>query len=229
MPRTQVSHDPHHVSSAIVSQATRYDLKCICYRSVGILSGALDSLCLVFQPSCHLHLCGTAARQKERVHDNVPGYAECILKVALHFVQHILGRTAQNNCACLWILALHQEGEVLVAYLLHSEEAAPGSHRSLCQLLCAVDNVGAADFGNPRVVSFSQASDDRDVCLQQEVLCQVRDTLLSDHKVWLDSYHVIAKLLHLLFFLLEELLPVLLLGNLYVGLTFALLVFKWAI
>jgi hypothetical protein len=45
----------------------------------------------------------------------------------IHFIQHVLRRSAQHNSARLRVFALHQIGEVLVANFANVEQAAAGA------------------------------------------------------------------------------------------------------
>src|SRR4051794_12639167 len=72
------------------------------------------------------HFDGTTAGGQTGVEDNVAGNGHGVLQVALNLVQDILGRTAQQNCAGLRVLALAHECEVLVTNLLNLEQTAAG-------------------------------------------------------------------------------------------------------
>mmetsp|Transcript_96815 Transcript_96815/g.260329 ORF Transcript_96815/g.260329 Transcript_96815/m.260329 type:complete len:299 (+) Transcript_96815:355-1251(+) len=229
MPGAEVRHHPHDVGTAIVGQAPGDDLQSVRDGPVGKLPRARDRLGLLLEPGRQLHLRGAAAWQHPGLQDDVPRHAKRILQVALHLVEHVSGGAAEDDRAGLGVLALRHEGEVLVADLLDLKQAALGSNGRLGQLLGAVADRRAGDAGDAVVVRLADAADHGDVRLEQEVLRQVGDTLLCDHKVRLDLDDVFAHLLHLILFLLQQLLPIGFLGDLDVGLALALLVLQRAI
>mmetsp|Transcript_12294 Transcript_12294/g.31601 ORF Transcript_12294/g.31601 Transcript_12294/m.31601 type:complete len:266 (+) Transcript_12294:325-1122(+) len=229
MASAQVSHHAHDVSTAVVGQATRDDLQGVCNGTISILSGALDRLCLLLQSDGQLHLRSAATWQQPGLQHDVAGDAEGVREVPLHLVQHIARGTAQDDGASLGLLAFRQIREVLLADLMDLEEAALGADHALRQLFGAVADLGTCDAGDAVVVRLPNAADARDVGLEQEMLRQVRDTLLGDDQVRLHLDDVLADPLHLLFLLHEQFLPVRLLRDLYVGLALALLVLERAV
>ena len=52
-----------------------------------------------------------------------------------YLIEHILGGTAQQDGAGLGFLAIHDEGEELIANLLHLKETRPGANVALFDLL----------------------------------------------------------------------------------------------
>mmetsp|Transcript_76262 Transcript_76262/g.123249 ORF Transcript_76262/g.123249 Transcript_76262/m.123249 type:complete len:388 (+) Transcript_76262:451-1614(+) len=229
MARPQVSHHPHHVGAAVVRQTARDDLQSLRHRAVGVLAAALDGLGLLFQARGQLHLGGATAWQEPGLHDDVASHVEGVLEVALDLVEHVPGGAPQEHRAGLGILALRQEGEVLLPELLDLEHAALGAHHALGELLRAIANVSTCHTSNAVVVSLADAADAGDTALEQEVLGQVGDALLRDHQVRLHLQDIFTDLLHLLFLLHEQLLPVRLLGDLDVCLALSLLVLQGAV
>ena len=64
---------------------------------------------------------GAAAGHQERVDADVSGDVDGVLEVALNLVEDILGGPAEQNGAGLGVLALLDEGEVLVTDLTDLE------------------------------------------------------------------------------------------------------------
>lgn len=95
------------------------------------------------------------------------------MEVALDLVEHVLRRTPEENRAGLGVLALGEEGEVLVANLLDLEEAALRADVGLLDVLDAVDDGGARGAGDAVVVRLSDATESRDVGLDEVMLRKI--------------------------------------------------------
>lgn len=108
--------------------------------------------------------------------DNVPSHRHGVLKIPLNLVQDILGRSSQQDCACLGLLALPEESEVLVADLLDFKQSALGTNIRLLEILHTVHDRCAGGAGNSVVVRLSHAANSRDVVLDQEVLSEIWET-----------------------------------------------------
>jgi hypothetical protein len=79
------------------------------------------------------------------------------------------------------------------------------------------------------VVSLSQATDSCDAGLNQEMLRQIGDTLFREDNVRLQTDQIVADLLDIFFFQLQNPRKVLLVGDLNVSLTFGLFIFEIAV
>jgi len=115
-----------------------------------------------------------------------------VAQVALDLVEHVLGRAAQQDGTRLGCLAVDHPGKVLVADLLHLEEAAARADVLLGELGGTVDDGGAARARDAVVVRLAHAADDGDVGLEQVVLRQVGDSLLGDDQVRLELDDLVA-------------------------------------
>ena len=82
--------------------------------------------------------------------EDVSGHVHCVVKVPLDFVQNVLAGAAQQNGARLGILALLNEGEILIADFANLEETGLGSDVRLCDLVGSVDDGGTAGPGTCR-------------------------------------------------------------------------------
>ncbi len=70
-----------------------------------------------------------------------------------------------------------------------------------------MDNGSAAGPGNTVVVCLAQSSDGADASLGEEVHSQIAQALLCDHDIWLVLSDVLAQVLNVVLFQLEELRP----------------------
>lgn len=116
------------------------------------------------------HLGRATTGRKSRVEEHVPRHGHRIGEVPVDLVQDVLGRPAEEDRARLGLLALGEEGEVLVADLLDVEQPALGADVRLAQVLDPVDDRSADGARDPVVVRFAHAADGRDVRLVEEVL-----------------------------------------------------------
>merc|ERR1711990_81788 len=193
------------------------------------LDNTFQGLCLLSEQVSHFHLCGTSARHQCRLLVQVPCHIQSILQVPLHLVQDVLASPAEKDGASFWVLALLNEGEVLVSNLPDLKETSPSSNVLLSDLICPVDDCRPAGASNPQVVRLSQSPDRRDACFVEEVLSQVRDALLGDHQVWLEGGDLVTDLLDVCLLLLQDLAEVTLVHDLNVGLGLSFLVLKVAV
>jgi len=96
-------------------------------------------------------------------------HLERVVQVPLNLVQNVFRGAPEHDSAGFWVLALCEEGKVLVANLLDLEEAALGADVFLFQLFRPVDNGGANCLCNSVVVCLLYPSDDRNSLLGEEV------------------------------------------------------------
>ena len=176
-----------------------------------------------------MHLKSTTSWHELGVLDNVSSNSKSIGEVSLDLVEHILGSSSEDDGASLWVFALSKETEIIVSNLVNLEEATFSSDVGLLDLLWSVDNGGTSDSGDSVVIGLSDSTHDRDVLLHQEVLGNVRDSLLGDDDVGLDTHNVLAHTEDLSLFHGKGLLKVVFLGELHVGHGLSLLVLKRAI
>lgn len=105
--------------------------------------------------------------------EHVACHAHGVVQVALDLVEHVLRRTPEEYRASLGVLALGQEGEVLVADLLDLEQAALRADVGLLDVVDAVDDSGTRGAGNTVVVRLPDTAKSRDVGLDEVVLRQI--------------------------------------------------------
>ena len=113
-----------------------------------------------------LHFNGAAPRYQLGLEEDVPGDVDGVLEVALDLVQDVLGGAPEQDGAGLGVLALLDEGEVLVADLPDLEETRAQPDVLLGDLVGPVHDGGAAGPGHSQVVGLSEPSDHGDVGLQ---------------------------------------------------------------
>jgi hypothetical protein len=167
------------------------------------------------------------------------------VQVALDLIQDILRGAAEQDSACLGVLAFCEVGEVLVAKFGNLEQTALCTDIRRGRSEDRVDNGGTGGSCDTVVVRLADAANGCDVGLDEVVLgkiyltlvvpCTVHkkeltaNTLLRDDKIGLQSNDGIAHSLDLLLLDLQYPVPVLLFADLDVCLTLALLVFERAI
>lgn len=169
----QVRQHPHGAAARVLDQRPGDNLEGLGHGAVRPLRHALDALGLLLQPHRHGHLGRAAAGRQPRVEDDVARHAHGVVQVALDLVEHVLGGPAEEDGAGLGVIALGQEGEVLVADLLDLEEAALRADVGLLELLDAVDDGGARGAGDTVVVRLADAAEGGDVGLDEVVLRKV--------------------------------------------------------
>ena len=118
---TKHGHRSDDVGAAVLGQSLGDDFQRSGDVPVGQLTDAVDLVGLLLQVVADLHLDGAAAGHQERVDADVSGDVDGVLEVALHLVEDILGSPAEENGAGLGVLALLDEGEVLVTDLTDLE------------------------------------------------------------------------------------------------------------
>ena len=161
--------------------------------------------------------------------NHVPGHAQRVVEVALHFVQDVPRRAAEDDGARLGLLAVDEEGEVLLAQLLHLEQTGTGADVLLLELLDAVYDGGAGGSRDAVVIRLSHPSKRGDARFAEVVRGEVAEALLGDHNVGLERGDLRAHALDPVLLHLEQHRPVLLLGDLDVGLVLTLLVLEGAV
>ena len=118
---------------------------------------------------------------------------------------------------------------LLITDLAHFKESAHGSHVALLDFLRTVHDRSTHSLGDAIVVRLAHAADCGDASLAQVVLREVRDTLFGNDEVGLVRDNVGANLGDILFLLPKEHIPIFLVSQLDVCLTFALLVLERAV
>merc|ERR1712007_74650 len=97
-----------------------------------------------------------------RIHDNIPGNIHGILEVPLNFHQDIFASPPEENCAGFGVLALREEGKVLITELLDLEESALSANITLLQLFSPVDDLSSNCTRNTVHVTLTQAANSTD-------------------------------------------------------------------
>jgi hypothetical protein len=108
----QFSQYPDGISSTVLYEGPWDDLESIGNCSEGRTSDSLQSLTLLSKSDTDGHLSRTSTRSERWVENDVPGDRHGIGKVPVDLVQDILGRSSEQDGACLGGLAFRQEGEV---------------------------------------------------------------------------------------------------------------------
>ena len=116
------------------------------------------------------HFASATARHQERLDHDIARHIHGVLKVALHFVEHVLARASQYDRARLGIRALLDVGVVFLAYLADLEEATARADVFFADLVRSIDDGGAARARHSIIVGFAKTSQRRDVSFQQVVL-----------------------------------------------------------
>mmetsp|Transcript_17104 Transcript_17104/g.49578 ORF Transcript_17104/g.49578 Transcript_17104/m.49578 type:complete len:482 (+) Transcript_17104:407-1852(+) len=225
----QFRDDAHNVAAAVLCEGARDHLESLRRRLVGPLERPLHALGLLREADAEGHLARAAPRHEHGCLVNVARDAHGVQEVALHLVEHVLGRAAQEDGARLRVLAVHEEGEVLLPDLGHLEEAAARAHVRLFNLLWAVHDGGSAGAGDAVVVRLAHAAEHGDARLDEEVLREVGHALLRHDDVGLDGDDVAADACDPVLLLLEERLPLRLVRELHGGGGLVLLVLEGAV
>ena len=119
-----------------------------------------------------------------------------------------------KDSARIRLLAVRQEGKVLITNLLDVEIPASCPDICLSQVLNSIDDGRAECASYPVVVRFPHASNCGDDGFQKEMLCEVRNALLGEDEVGLELDNLLAYGLDLLLFGLQDACPVLFLRDL---------------
>mmetsp|Transcript_31604 Transcript_31604/g.60794 ORF Transcript_31604/g.60794 Transcript_31604/m.60794 type:complete len:698 (+) Transcript_31604:198-2291(+) len=225
----QLSQHADDVGAAVLEERARDHLEGGASGAVGVGDSGLDALRIVGEVVRQRHLRRASAGQEPRVEVDGAQRVHRIAEVALHLVEHVLARPTQHDRARLWLLAVDEKGEKLVAHLRNLKQAAARANVLWLDLGDAVDDGGAARARDTVVVRLAHAADARNVGLDEVVLREVGDALLSDDDVDAGGNDVAAHLLDRLFFDPQQLLPRLVVGHLDRGGALVLLVLKRAV
>jgi len=215
---SKLGHGSHDVGTTVLSKGAGNDFECASKSLEGPLHAALNVLRVLGKSAGEFHLDGTTTGNELGVEHNVTCNTKSVVKVALNFVEDILRGSSEDDRASLGCLALSHEGEILVSDFLNLEEAAVSADIGILELLGSVGNSGTRDTGNSVVVGLTDTSDDSAVSVfHEEVLSSVRDSLLGDDNIRLDSEDVFAHLADFLLFHVKCLLEIVFLCELHVG------------
>jgi hypothetical protein len=173
MLRAQLGQDLNRAVSRVLNDGAGNDFHRLSDGLIGPLCNAFNQLRPPLQPDGNGHLGCTTSRAQLGVPDNVPGNTHRIVQVALNLVQDVLGGAAEEDCACLGVLALCEVGEVLVTELGDFEKTALGANVGGSGSKDRVDNGGASCAGDTVVVCFANTADGCDVGLDEVVLCEI--------------------------------------------------------
>mmetsp|Transcript_21914 Transcript_21914/g.35184 ORF Transcript_21914/g.35184 Transcript_21914/m.35184 type:complete len:486 (+) Transcript_21914:126-1583(+) len=225
MLRAQFRQHLNRLLTAILNQSTWNDLQSIGHRTVRIRHTTIDLVGQLIEFHAHRHLGGSSTRQYLGIQHDISSDTHSVLQIAVHFLQHILGATAQHNRARLGLLAFMEKGKRFIGDLLHAVLAALGADISLRQQIHSMSNGSSTAFGQPRVVRLAHSAQHSHSSLHQVMLRQITAALLGDHDVWLQRDELLAKVANVVLFELQVFLKVLLLRDLDVRLRFALVIF----
>lgn len=107
------------------------------------------------------------------------------MEVPLHLIEHVLGRTPQQDSTGRRTLTFQEVSEIVITQLPDFEQMALRTNISLLDLLRSIHNLRAGHSSNPHVVGLTDTTDAGDVALEEEMLGEVGDTLLGDDDVGL--------------------------------------------
>lgn len=96
-----------------------------------------------------------------------------VLKVALNFVEDILGRTAKEDCASFGLGALGNESKVLITNFLYLKETTSCSNVGLSNIIDTIHDGGAGSACDTVVISLANTAKSSDVALEEVVLGEV--------------------------------------------------------
>lgn len=96
-----------------------------------------------------------------------------VLKVALDFVEDILGGAAEENCTGFGIGTLGNEGKVLVTNFLNLKETTPGPNVRFGNIINTIHDGGTGSARDTVVVSLADTAESSDVALKEVVLSEV--------------------------------------------------------
>lgn len=95
------------------------------------------------------------------------------MEVSLDLIQNIFRRPAQQDRACLGILALCQEGEVFITDLRNLEEPTMGTDVGGCCGENGVDDCCTSCTSNAVVVRLADTANSSDIVFDEEMLCEI--------------------------------------------------------
>lgn len=96
-----------------------------------------------------------------------------VLKVALNFVEDILGGTTEEDCASFGLGALSNESKVLITNFLYFKETTSGSNVGLGNIIDTIHDGGAGSACDTVVISLANTAKSSDVALEEIVLGEV--------------------------------------------------------
>lgn len=175
----QVRQHTHRACACILDQCTGDDLQRLGHSLVRPLLHTLDALGLLAQLHRHGHLSSTTTRRQTRVEHDITRNAHGILQVPLDLVENVLRGTAEENGACFGVLALRQEGEILVADFFDLKQTAFRTNVGFLQVFNSVHNGCARGSRNSVVVCLSYTTQGCDVGFHQVVLCKICKVLVG--------------------------------------------------
>lgn len=171
--------DTDRAGTGVLCQCSGDNLHGIGNSLVGPLLDTLNGLGQLAQSDRHGHFNGTTTGGKTGVEDDVPGDGHGVLEVPLDLVDDVLGGAAEKDSASLGVLALSEEGEVLVANLLDLEKSALSSNVGLLEVVDPVHDGRTRGSGDTVVIGLSHTAEGGNVGLHQVVLGKVLEVLAS--------------------------------------------------
>lgn len=96
-----------------------------------------------------------------------------VLKVALNFVEDILGGAPKKDCASFRVGALGNESKVLVTNFLDLEEATSSSNIGFGNIINTVHDGGTSSTRDTIIISLADTAKSSDVALEEVVLSEV--------------------------------------------------------
>ena len=223
---TQLGDNADGLGTTVLRESAGNDLESLGSGLEGQLLGTGDVLGGLGKGARESHLSGTTTGENAGVKHDVAHDSHGVLEVTVNLLEHILGGTAEEDGAGLRVLAADDVSEVLITDLLHLEETAASTDIGLLEVAGVVDDSSANGTSDTVVIGLTDTAEHGDVGLAEVVRGKLRDTLLSEDEVGLESNDSVTELLNVLFFLLEDDVPVLFLGDLDVGHRLTLLVLK---
>eukprot|EP00968_Pinguiococcus_pyrenoidosus_P015771 scaffold1469_cov257-Pinguiococcus_pyrenoidosus.AAC.4 len=225
----QLGDGSDHIRARVLRQRARDDLERLPDRLEWPLVHALYVGRLSGERLGDAHLGSAAAGEKLGLEHDVADNLHRVLEITLDLIQDVLGPSTEHDGARLGVLALLQEGEVLVSNLAHLEETTTRAEIGLAHLLWTVHNGGANRPGDAVVVRLAQAAESCDACLREVMLGQVRDAFLRHDDVRPEGDDVGAQVLDVLLLHPQHAFEVLFIRDLHVRLRLALLVLERAV
>ena len=170
------------VQPGILGQGLGYDLHGVGEGLNGQLLATAHGCGILPQTQGQLYLGGTAAWNQQLVLDDNAYNPQGVFHGPVQLIDHVLGSAAEDNGHGLGVLALFDEGHLLVADLsLLNEACLP---QVFCrQVVDAGDNPSACGTRQLLHVALLDAANCVDAGLGQEVLGQVIDAFLTEDDV----------------------------------------------
>lgn len=162
------ANDAH---SAVRGKGAGDDLHCVTHGHVRPLHDPLNLEAGLGESAGDGHFGAPSAEEELGLEDDVPDNLHGVLEVPLDLVKDVLAATAKEDSAGLGVLALLEEGEVLVPKLPDLEESAAGSNVRLLDLVSTGNNGGTSGAGDTVVVRLPEPPEGSDVGLGEVVLC----------------------------------------------------------